>query len=648
MKIALFSDTYIPDINGVATSTNILRNKLVNLGHDVLVVTSELPSDTTYDESLDDQVLRVPGLEIQALYGYRACNIFSFKGMKEIKRFNPEVIHVQTEFGIGIFGRIAAEYLDIPVVYTYHTMWTDYSHYINPINSETVDTVVKKVITKISKFYGNSCQGLIVPSNKTKDALIHYGLKQKNIYTIPTGLELERFSVNNKNNELCQSLIEKYHLQNHFVLTFLGRIAPEKSITVIIDALKKVLYLIVLTFVFLIVGGQCKLEELKKKCEMVPAHYHISNMFISASLSETQGLTYIEAMASSIPVIARYDDQLEDVIDDGKNGFFFKNEDELPKLILDAMEMDLDVLKENALKKANEYSGETFAKKVLEVYKQAILIKEYTYTIVSIFPIKNNKNEVSFTYDENESAVTLELSDKVIDQYKLYRGKTIDRNQFNTLKDHEQISRAYNKALKYLSIKDYTEQQMRKKLMDSGDYDDAQLDTTIQLLSEKNLINDKMYAMNYFKRCTRLGIGHNKAIYNLRNYGVDTEIIDTCLEELDDDEEYQAAMLLINNYYQRNNTISYRNIQRKIKEKLFLKGFTNDVIDKAMAEYDFEYDLEKEKLALGKDYLKASHRYEKKLEGKDLRNKIIDTLLKKGYNYEDIKNILEVKENNDE
>ena len=311
---------------------------------------------------------------------------------------------------------------------------------------------------------------LIVPSNKTKDALIHYGLKQKNIYTIPTGLELERFSVNNKNNELCQSLIEKYHLQNHFVLTFLGRIAPEKSITVIIDALKKVVA-INDNIRFLIVGGGPQLEELKEYVkndhiesyviftgpqsgEMVPAHYHISNMFISASLSETQGLTYIEAMASSIPVIARYDDQLEDVIDDGKNGFFFKNEDELPKLILDAMEMDLDVLKENALKKANEYSGETFAKKVLEVYKQAILIKEYTYTIVSIFPIKNNKNEVSFTYDENESAVTLELSDKVIDQYKLYRGKTIDRNQFNTLKDHEQISRAYNKALKYLSIKD--------------------------------------------------------------------------------------------------------------------------------------------------------------------------------------------------
>ena len=371
-------------------------------------------------------------------------------------------------------------------------------------------------------------------------------------------------------------------------------------------------------------------------------------MFISASLSETQGLTYIEAMASNIPVIARYDDQLVDVIEDGKNGFFFRDENELPQLILKTMEMDLTSFKENALAKAKEYSGETFARKVLEVYQQAILTKEYTYQVVSIFPIKNNKNEVSFTYDENASTVTLELTDKVIDQYQLHQGEIIDRDTFNTLKDLEQISRAYNKALKYLSVKDYTEQQMRKKLMNSGDYDDAQLDATIQLLSEKNLINDHLFTLNYFKRCTRLGIGHNKAIYNLRSYGVDSEIIDLCLEELDDDEEYQAAMLLINNYYKKNTSISYRNIQRKIKEKLFLKGFTNEIIDKAMSQYDFEYDNEKEKFALEKDMTKALNRYSKKIQGKELKNKIIDTLLKKGYNYEDIKHILEVKETEDE
>lgn len=150
-----------------------------------------------------------------------------------------------------------------------------------------------------------------------------------------------------------------------------------------------------------------------------------------------------------------------------ENGFFFRDENELPQLILKTMKMDLTSFKENALAKAKEYSGETFARKVLEVYQQAILIKEYTYQVVSIFPIKNNKNEVSFTYDENESTVTLELTDKVIEQYQLHQGAIIDRDTFNTLKDLEQISRAYNKALKYLSVKDYTEQQMRKKLMNS-------------------------------------------------------------------------------------------------------------------------------------------------------------------------------------
>lgn len=663
MKVALFSDTYLPDINGVATSTHILRNELIKLGHEVLVVTSELPSDSDYEDDFDENILRVPGLEIQALYGYRACNIFSFKGMREIKKFRPEVIHVQTEFGIGIFGRIAGEYLDIPVVYTYHTMWADYSHYVNPINSETVDFVVKKVIKKISNLYGNKCQELIVPSQKTKDALIHYGLTQKNIYIIPTGLELDRFDIRQKNEELCQKLIEKYDLKDKFVLTFLGRIAREKSIDVIINALKEVVK-INDQMKCLIVGGGPQFEELKSLVEndeiskyiiftgpqsgdAVPAHYHISDIFISASLSETQGLTYIEAMASSIPVIARYDDQLEDVIEDQKNGFFFKDEKELPELILKVMDMDLTPMKEQALKKAKEYSGETFAKKVMDVYQDAILIKKYSYTVKSIFPVKNMKNEVVFSFDENESSVSLELTDKIIEEFGIEKGKVFDREQFDALKDLEQVSRAYNKALRYLTVKDYTYSQMRQKLMDKGDFDDTQLDATLDLLCEKNLINDEMYAANYLKRCSRLGIGLNKAIYNLRNYGIDSEIIDNCLEDIDD-EEYTAATHLIDDYFKRNNSNSFKHIQMRIKEKLYVKGFTSDTIDKAMSDYDFVYDDEKEKMALAKEANKVYLKYAKKLSDNELRNKLIDTLLRKGYNYDDIKDFLADKEKDDE
>ena len=663
MKIALFSDTYLPDINGVATSTHILRNELMKLGHEVLVVTSELPSDSDYEDEYDSNILRVPGLEIQALYGYRACNIYSFKGMKEIKRFRPEVIHVQTEFGIGIFGRIAGENLDVPVVYTYHTMWEDYSHYVNPINSETVDSVVKKVITKISKFYGNKCEELIVPSKKTKDALMHYGLTQKEINISPTGLELDRFDVQHKNEQLCQELVQKYGLQDKFVLTFLGRIAPEKSIEVIIDALKEVVKEND-QIRCLIVGGGPQLEELKtyvqsdqindyiiftgpQSGEFVPAHYHVSDMFISASLSETQGLTYIEAMASHIPVIARYDDQLADVIEDGKNGFFFKQKEELPGLILKAMSMDLSSMKKCALEKAKNFSGETFANKVIEVYHKALLIKNYSYVVKSIIPTKNMKNEVVFSYDENESSVSLELTDNIVKDHDITIGKQFSREEFDALKDLEQISRAYHKALKYLTVKDYTYHQMKKKLMDKGDFDDTQLDATLDLLCEKNLINDRLYTINYLKRCTRLGIGLNKAIYNLRNNGVESEIIDSCLEDMDED-EYIAATALIDTYFRKNNFVSYKSIQNKIREKLYVKGFTTDTIERAMNDYDFEYDDEKEKIALEKDTSKAIVKYSKKYSGKELKNKLIDTLLRKGYNYEDIKNILAAKEDENE
>ena len=239
MKIAIFSDTYIPDINGVATSTKILRDELIKHGHEVVVVTSELPSESDYLDDPDDNILRVPGLEIQALYGYRACNIYSFKGMREIKGMNIEVIHVQTEFGIGIFGRIVGESLNIPVVYTYHTMWADYSHYVNPVNSTAIDGLIKKAITRISKFYGDKSTELIVPSTKTEDALRKYGLN-KEMHVIPTGLELDKFDPKNKNETLINQIKQQYGINDQFIITFLGRIAKEKSIDVLIDAMKEV------------------------------------------------------------------------------------------------------------------------------------------------------------------------------------------------------------------------------------------------------------------------------------------------------------------------------------------------------------------------------------------------------------------------
>ena len=653
MRIAIFSDTYTPDINGVATSTKILKDELINHGHEVLVVTSELPSESDYEDDPNDNILRVPGLEIQALYGYRACNIYSFKGMKEIKSMNIEVIHVQTEFGIGIFGRIVGEALNIPVVYTYHTMWADYSHYVNPINSTAIDGLIKRAITRISKFYGDKSAELIVPSIKTKEALEKYGL-HKNMHIIPTGLELDKFDPKNKDDKLINQIKEKYGIKEQFIVTFLGRIAKEKSIDVLIDAMKEIVKEND-NILCLIVGGGPYLDELKelvkddqiekyiiftgpKLSQEVPSYYHLSNVFVSASVTETQGLTYIEAMASGIPAVARYDQNLENVIIDGVNGYFFKETNELVSILLNMMNSDCSKMAREAYLHAMKFSSEVFYEKVIDVYKLAIKQKYYTYKVKSIYEIKDSMNEVIFLFDESE--IILELSDKIIKSYELEVGKEISKETFDILKDHEQVTRAYNKALKFLTVKDYTYNQMKKKLMDSGNYDDAQLDTTLELLQNKNLINDEEYTVNYLKRCTRLGVGLNKAIYNLRNYGVSDEIIDQCLEKNSFDDEYLAATKIIDTYYNRNIGFSYKAMLKKIRDKLYIKGFTNEAIEKALSDYDFEFDYEKEHNALEKEFIKQKKKYSKKYDTNQLKEKIINNLLRKGYNYEDIKEIM--------
>ena len=653
MRIAIFSDTYTPDINGVATSTKILKDELINHGHEVLVVTSELPSESDYEDDPNDNILRVPGLEIQALYGYRACNIYSFKGMKEIKSMNIEVIHVQTEFGIGIFGRIVGEALNIPVVYTYHTMWADYSHYVNPINSTAIDGLIKKAITRISKFYGDKSAELIVPSIKTKEALEKYGL-HKNMHIIPTGLELDKFDPKNKDDKLINQIKEKYGIKDQFIVTFLGRIAKEKSIDVLIDAMKEIVKEND-NILCLIVGGGPYLDELKelvkddqtekyiiftgpKLSQEVPSYYHLSNVFVSASVTETQGLTYIEAMASGIPAVARYDQNLENVIIDGVNGYFFKETNELASILLNMMNSDCSKMAREAYLHAMKFSSEVFYEKVIDVYKLAIKQKYYTYEVKSIYEIKDSMNEVIFLFDESE--IILVLSDKIIKSYELEVGKEISKETFDILKDHEQVTRAYNKALKFLTVKDYTYNQMKKKLMDSGNYDDAQLDTTLELLQNKNLINDEEYTVNYLKRCTRLGVGLNKAIYNLRNYGVSDEIIDQCLEKNSFDDEYLAATKIIDTYYNRNIGFSYKAMLKKIRDKLYIKGFTNEAIEKALSDYDFEFDYEKEHNALEKEFIKQKKKYSKKYDTNQLKEKIINNLLRKGYNYEDIKEIM--------
>ncbi len=652
MNIALFSDTYLPDINGVATSTHILTTELKKHGHQVLVVTTMLPHDSDYQDD-DDMVLRLPGLDLKSLYGYRAANIYSFKGMRELKDFEVDVIHIQTEFGIGIFGKIAGEILNVPVCYTYHTMWADYSHYFTPGYIKAVDSTAKKIIEKISKIYGDSCSELIVPSAKTAEALREYGISNS-IHVVPTGLQLDQFSKDSINQKRVDEIKDEFQLADRFVVTFLGRIAPEKSIDLLIEAMKDISK-INKNICMMIVGGGPQLDELKelvsqyqlddcvyftgpKEATLVPSFYHASHLFVSASITETQGLTFIEAMASGIPVLARYDKNLEGVIVDERNGYFFNDKDDLVKRVLTLSESSLAQLSFNAVEDAMQYSSEIFYKKIMDVYHKALSRHHYCYKVDSITPESKNQYQVSFRFDNHQ--VIINLSKQVIERYGLSIGQLVDREELDALKDQEQVARAYMRALKYLTYKDYTYMKMRKRLEDRGDFDDIQIDMTMDLLVQKNLINDIDYTKNYFQRSSRLGIGINKIVYNLKKEGISPFTIDEYLVEYSKDLEYDKAMEIVQKLYDENTTRPQYALIQNVKNKLFNKGFSQDIVERAIHEFDFVIPQEHTKKLLTKEYYRVYDRYKNRYDANILKSKVITFLVQKGYEYDDVIEII--------
>jgi len=653
MNIALFSDTYLPDINGVATSTHILRDELVKHGHHVLVVTTILPHDSDYTDENED-VLRIPGIDLKKLYGYRASNIYSFKGMKELKDYHVDLIHIQTEFGIGIFGKIAGEILNVPVCYTYHTMWADYSHYIAPGNIKAVDFAAKKIIEKISKIYGDSCLELIVPSDKTATALKQYGISNS-INVVPTGLVLEHFSKQNIDEVKVKKIKEKYHLNDRFVVTFLGRIAPEKSVDFLIESMieiKKIKPNICL----MIVGGGPQLDELKEMVKAydleenviftgaqiakdVPSFYHASSLFVSASITETQGLTFIEAMASGIPVLARYDKNLEGVIIDGRNGFFFETKQQLVDMILRLESQDLTQLQNQAVEDAMQFSSEVFYEKIMIVYNKALSKHHYCYEVDSITLDSGKNYLVSFKFDNHQ--VILKLSESVIERYGLSLGQVVDREELDALKDQEQVARAYDLALKYLTYRDYSYNMMQKKLESKGDFDDIQIEMTMDLLMQKNLIDDEEYTRNYFVKAQRLGLGLHKIVYNLKKQGVSPFVIDEYLAQYSQHVEYDKAIEIVKKLFNENSTRPQYALIQNIKSKLFNKGFSQDVVEKAINDFDFTIPKEHTHQLLKKEYERVYKRYKSRYESRILKSKIITFLVQKGYEYDDVVNIMQ-------
>ena len=390
MRVGIFTESYPPLVNGVSTSILMLEHALTKLGHEVFIITV---SDNKKDYVLENNghILRLPSVNLANCYDYKMTSVYPIKAVNMIKKMNLDVIHSNVEFTVGIFARVVSEQLSIPLFHTYHTNWEDYTHYITK-NKKILDDICKKLLKYLVVFFEDkTVTELIVPSNKIYNLFKDKYKFTKNIHIIQTGIETSKFYKENFNQKDINSLKKKLGIKKKdFVVMTVSRLAKEKSVDRIINNHKELVKKYS-NMKLLIVGDGPDIDKLKDEAKSlgvsdsviftgkvplsdIPIYYQLGNVFVTASKSETQGLTVVEAISSSLPVVAVKDDSFVNSVIEDFNGFVFTDDEKYINSISKLYE-DKELynrLSNQSRLLSEDFSSEYFALKVLKVYETAI------------------------------------------------------------------------------------------------------------------------------------------------------------------------------------------------------------------------------------------------------------------------------------
>lgn len=390
MRVGIFTESYPPLVNGVSTSILMLEHALTKLGHEVFIITV---SDNKKDYVLENNghILRLPSVNLANCYDYKMTSVYPIKAVNMIKKMNLDVIHSNVEFTVGIFARVVSEQLSIPLVHTYHTNWEDYTHYITK-NKKILDDICKKLLKYLVVFFEDkTVTELIVPSNKIYNLFKDKYKFTKNIHIIQTGIETSKFYKEKFNLKDINSLKKKLGIKKKdFVVMTVSRLAKEKSVDRIINNHKELVKKYS-NMKLLIVGDGPDIDKLKDEAKSlgvsdsviftgkvplsdIPIYYQLGNVFVTASKSETQGLTVVEAISSSLPIVAVKDDSFVNSVIEDFNGFVFTDDEKYINSISKLYE-DKDLynrLSNQSRLLSEDFSSEYFALKVLKVYETAI------------------------------------------------------------------------------------------------------------------------------------------------------------------------------------------------------------------------------------------------------------------------------------
>jgi 1,2-diacylglycerol 3-alpha-glucosyltransferase len=329
MKILITTDLYTTETNGVVTSVKNLSEELTARGHDVRILTV---ADGWHSCQIGN-VYYIRSIPLGAVYPdvRMPTSYHHHRFIKELIQWEPQVIHSQCEFFSFQFASYISKKTGAPIIHTYHTLYEQYATYVLPIKG-----VGEKAVGTLSKYRLKKVQCVIAPTRKVEDTLRSYGIAAP-ISVVPSGIRLEQHNKRLDPKQRSTGRAELGIAMDDTVLLNIGRLGNEKNLDELVRYFAQVLPEHP-QLKFLIVGdgpARQMLEELTDKLQirenviftgMVPPtqvqeYYQLGDIFVSASTSETQGLTYIEAAANGLPLLCRRDPCLRDVMVYGENGY---------------------------------------------------------------------------------------------------------------------------------------------------------------------------------------------------------------------------------------------------------------------------------------------------------------------------------------
>ncbi len=322
MNILIFTNTFTPHVGGVARSVEAFTEEYRTRGHRVLVVAPEFP-DMPQDEV---DVVRIPAIQNFNASDFSVVLPIHPQLSETIDAFRPDIVHSQHPFLLGMTAVRIARHRGLPLVFTHHTLYERYTHYV-PGDSPAL----KRFAIELATRYANLADQVFAPSESIRDLLQQRGVTTP-IAVVPTGVRLEHFAHGDG-----AAFRRKMGIpQDAFVVGHLGRLAPEKNLAFLAQA--------VADFVgnhphahFLVIGtgpSENSLREIFARAglearlhvagilqqQALADALHAMDLFAFASTSETQGMVLTEAMAAGLPVVALDAPGAREVVRDQQNG----------------------------------------------------------------------------------------------------------------------------------------------------------------------------------------------------------------------------------------------------------------------------------------------------------------------------------------